>query len=93
MPPLQEISGNARRGSDMSPYERGKMDAWHEDGISMYEIARRLSRPSSTIVSSLAVIGRDAGESLARSGRPTILTVREERKVLTHCMERAEDLI
>ena len=66
----------------ISPYERGKVEAWYAEGISMRETGRRLHRPHTTIQSSLEVEGRDEGQSLPRVGGPKKLTDREERAVL-----------
>jgi len=70
MPPLQEISGNSRRGYEMTPYERGKMSAFKEAGLSTCEIARKLERPRNTIRTSLTIEGRQYGHSLPRKGGP-----------------------
>lgn len=83
MPPLGEISGNSRRGPEMTPYERGRMVQGNCDGLSIHEIGRQLNRPYETIKSSLKVIPvRKDGESLPRNGAPSLLTERQTRAIL-----------
>ncbi|MDR2834133.1 MAG: helix-turn-helix domain-containing protein [Streptococcaceae bacterium] len=38
-----------KKGKHLSPEERGKIEAWFNDGVSRREIARRLERSHATI--------------------------------------------
>ena len=62
--PLAPISGNQRRGPDLSPYLRGKFVTLKECGVTTSAIAKRLSLPRSTIQSTLDLDElRNNGES------------------------------
>jgi IS30 family transposase len=69
--PLGEIDGNARRGIELSPFNRGQIIATRREGGSWNYIADQLKIARSTIRSTLyANPLRTQGHSLERSGRP-----------------------
>ena len=81
--PLAPISGNQRRGPDLSPYLRGKIVTLKECGVTTSAIAKRLSLPRSTIQSTLDLDElRNNGESQPRIGRPLSYTPSDERRIL-----------
>jgi transposase len=81
--PLGQINGNRRRNTELTIYERAIAVGARIQGASHKEIATQLSRPISTIITT---IQRDAervnGSSKPRSGRPKKLTDRDKRKIL-----------
>ena len=70
-----EISGNARPRKELTPFERGKIIARHEDGQATAEIRARMHIPESTIWYTIATDPtRDNGHSVPRPGRPKVYT-------------------
>ena len=81
--PLSSISGNRRRHTEYSPYQRDVIAGAIAHGAKpsqltrQFEISRRTVR---TIVSNVLV--RHNGETKPRSGRPRKLSIRDERHIL-----------
>ena len=81
--PLASISGNLRRGLELSPYERGEIKGLNRGGFKVPEIARLKNIPISTVRSTLSLDElRTNGESQPRSGRPKAYTPSDERLIL-----------
>lgn len=81
--PLRQIDPNPRRGGELSPYIRGQIIAYYNKKVKIIDIARELRIPSSTVKSTiLQDPKRHNGESKARSGRPNILSSRDQRRIL-----------
>ena len=67
---LAEISGNSRRGPELTPYERGEIIAHWMDGKNVPEIHREMGIPESTIRSTITADSkRIQGRTIHRSGR------------------------
>ena len=89
MPPertaLGSISGNSRRGPDLSPFQRGQISGMKTNGATPTQISKRLKFPISTVRSTIGLEHlREDGASQRRSGRPLSYTPAEERRVLRH---------
>ena len=81
--PLGSISGNLRRGLELSPYERGEIKGLKRGGFKVPEIARLKNIPISTVRSTLSLDElRTKGESQPRTGRPKACTLSDERLIL-----------
>jgi transposase len=80
--PLQPISGNKRRGKELSPYLRGQIMSAREEGASFRDIAKRLEIPVSTVFTTVKSTGRQEGHSLSRTGRPSYISERDKRALL-----------
>jgi transposase len=82
-PILAEVSGNSRKGPELTPYERGKVVARWEDGKTVPDIHRKMHIARSTIRNTIeAGSNREQGRSLPRSGRPKALSRSEEQYIL-----------
>jgi transposase len=80
---LAPISGNRRRGPELSPYQRGIICGAVLSGSTTAELTRAFNIPESTIRSTIqSTTTRRDGRSKPRSGRPSIITPRAERTLL-----------
>jgi len=78
--PLAPISANKGPRKELTPFERGQIQAWFVAGLSQTDIAKALKRPRQTIHDALKNSCQNPeGESLPRSGRPPILSSRDRR--------------
>ena len=66
------------RGTELTDIEKGKIAAYVDSGLSLREIARRLNR-SAKVVQNFVRLGENYGSN-KRSGRPKVLTPRQERR-------------
>ncbi len=83
--PLGEIDGKARRGIELSPFDRGQIIATRREGGSWNYIADKFKIARSTIRSTVSANPlRTQGHSLKRSGRPPKWNVRDERRILKY---------
>lgn len=81
--PLTPINPQRLPNHRLTPYQRGKIDAQREAGLSLGAIAALQKLPRSTIQYSLEKAPlRQNGESLPSSGRPRSYTDRDERSLL-----------
>jgi hypothetical protein len=80
-----EISGNSRRGPDLSEYARGKLVGLREAGLSFREIDEDTGVPKTTIQSTYELDAqRDEGRSQPRKGHPKSYDKRLERHLLRY---------
>jgi len=81
--PLGVTSGNATRGTELSPYERGRAVGMHSKGASLREISKSLKRNRTSITGAMALdILNTNGSSLPRPGRPHLYNPRDQRMML-----------
>ena len=81
--PLGRVSGNSRRGPDLTPVQRAKIIGAAEHGISPSQIATTYGLKYTTIQSTIQLDPeRDNCNSQPRSGRPKSYTDRDVRIVL-----------
>jgi len=74
------------RGKDLSDHERGKISAWHQDGLSKAEIARRLQRSWTSISH---CVNEPLGYLRAKRGRKEILSEGDKRQIHRAASNRA----
>lgn len=81
--PLTVISGNGKRGKELSPYVRGQIKGLQIAKYKHIEIAKTLNIPLGTVATTLtrSPIRKD-GKSRPRSGRPPITSARDRRRIL-----------
>ena len=81
--PLGEISSNARRGPDSTQFDIGKVWYAKEIGHNPTTASRVLKKARSTVQSIFLRLDEDPTATLKpRSGRPRILSRRDERLIL-----------
>jgi hypothetical protein len=77
--PLSSIGGNSRRGKELTPYIRGKIDGKHKSGYRPAEIARDLHISENTVRSTLDLSSKCYNrEFLSRSEHPSLVSRRDE---------------
>jgi transposase len=80
---LGEISGNAKRRRELTPWERAKIVSKREEGLSFKKISRRTGTPKTTCIDTVHKHNNSTqGISAPRSGRPKILDPRLERRIV-----------
>jgi hypothetical protein len=81
--PLGPRSRNARRGPELTPYQRGLIVGAASLGKKPTRIARQYKLPLETVKSTLRLnLVRNEGQLKPRSGRPKAYSDRGERKIL-----------
>ena len=81
--PLASISGNRRRGPELTPYRRGEIVGKYNAGVTRQNIAHILETPKSTIDYTIDQASkRPHGESRPRTGRPPKLSDRDKRHLI-----------
>ena len=81
--PLGPISGNQRRGPELTPYKRGLITGAYQYGVTPKYIAEQENVPKSTVKWTIPPVGqRPNGVSKPRSGRPTVVTDRTRRLII-----------
>ena len=81
--PLGPVSGNRRRGPELTPYKRGEIIGKYNAGVICQNIAHILETPKSTIDYTINQAStRPNGESKPRTGRPPKLSDRDKRHVI-----------
>lgn len=81
--PLTPISGNRRRGPELTPYQRGVIAGQLQAGLGPRQIEKKFGTPESTVRSTQEVAFiRYHGESLPRPGQPKKLSERDRRKLI-----------
>ncbi len=82
--PLGPRDGNARKGKDLTPYQRGIIIGSSKIGGSPAAIAKAYQIPDSTVRTTLARAAQrnDTGASRPRSGRPKAVSDRDERHII-----------
>ena len=69
--PLSQISANMRRGKELSQYDRGKIEALHNEGLNSTQIKDRTQISAATIRKTIQLNrNRTNGESRLRPGQP-----------------------
>ena len=82
-PPLTNISGNSRRGKELTPDVRGFIAGLRVAGFKAAEIRKKFRVPESTTKSTInKVLERINNESLSRPGRPPSISDREKRRIV-----------
>lgn len=82
-PPLQPDSGNRRRGTQLTPYLRGKIIQAFDNGTSRAQISRDFDLPWSTVNEQIQTRdSRPNGVIPPRTGRPPILNAHIKRRLL-----------
>ena len=82
---LGEISGNSRRGIELSPYARGEIVRSRNLGQAWKAIKDDFKNPLTTLQSIYYTNPlRNEGVSLPRSGRPRQYDARDERSILRY---------
>ena len=82
---LGEISGNSRRGIELSPYARGEIVRSRNLGQAWKAIKDDFKNPLTTLQSIYYTNPlRNEGVSLLRSGRPRQYDARDERSILRY---------
>jgi hypothetical protein len=90
--PLGSISGNRRKGQEISPYMRGQVKGQASKGAKVAEIAINLKLTRSTILYTLKQDElRNNGESLPRKPRGKSYTNAEERLLIRHVRLNPKD--
>jgi IS30 family transposase len=89
MPPqrtsLGSISGNSRRGKELTPYMRRKIASKASEGVKLAAIAIELKIPRKTIEYTLQQDElRDDGYSLPRKAHKKSYTDAQERRIIRH---------
>jgi transposase len=64
------------RGSEMTDYDKGRIDAYHDMKLNSTQIGHKVSRPASTIRSYLRKARIHGYQTLPRSGRPPKISAR-----------------
>jgi hypothetical protein len=81
--PLGPRSGNARRGPELAPYQRGLIVGAASSGRKPTGIAGQYKLPLETIKSTLRLdLERNEGESKPRNGRPKAYSDRGKWKIV-----------
>jgi hypothetical protein len=81
--PLGDISGNARGRKELTPYQRAKICESREQGLRWSAISKKFKIDPKTARKTVELeTTRPDGVSLLRSGRPTLITARQERIIL-----------
>ena len=81
--PLASISGNRRRGPELTPYQRGIINGAYRSGATPTYIAHNENTPLSTIKWTISTTSQHPnGVSKTRSGRPTVVTDRARRHII-----------
>jgi hypothetical protein len=84
--PLRSIDANSiKRGPDLTPYQRGRISALYDSGLSPREIELQEKQSRGAVRSTLRLqnINTD-GTSQPRSGRPSLYDIRDQRMMLRH---------
>lgn len=83
--PLCPISGNVKRGCELTPYERGIIIGSYNSSKSPCEIELEISYSRGAVRSTIALeTTRANGVSLPRSGHPIIYNDRDKRIMLRY---------
>ena len=69
------------RRTELSDYDKGRIDAYHDAKLSSTEIGKKIDRPPSTIRSYLQKRRIHGYETLPRPGRPEKISDREFRSL------------
>lgn len=69
------------RGTSLSEYEKGKIDAFYKEGLSKTEIANELTR-SYTVVNNYIKLGDVYGSKNSQRGLKSLLTDRDKRSII-----------
>jgi hypothetical protein len=82
--PLMALDVNIRRwGSEISPYERGRIEGARIAGLSLREIELQMMHSRGAVRGTIALeILRSNGASLPRKGRPIVYNERDRRTML-----------
>ena len=81
--PLASISGNRRRGPELTPYQRGIINGAYRSGATPTYIAHNENTPLSTIKWTISTASQHPnGVSKTRSGRPAVVTDRARRHII-----------
>jgi len=81
--PLATISGNRRRGKELTPYKRGDIIGRYTGGATRQVIAYATETPISTVDYTIDTANqRPNGHSKPRTGRPKKLSIRDERYII-----------
>jgi hypothetical protein len=90
--PLGSISGNSRRGKELTPYMRGKIAGKASEGAKPAAIAIKLKIPRKTIEYTLQQDElRNDGHSLPRKARKKSYTDAQERRIIRHIRIHPKD--
>jgi len=90
--PLGSISGNRPKGSNISPYMRGRVKGQADRGASQAQIAKKLKLHKSTVGYTLKQDElRNEGQSLPQKPRGKSYTDAEERLLLRHVRLNPKD--
>jgi len=81
--PLGPISGNRRRGKELTSYERGQIVAHHDSGRTYKQVTRIIDISPNTIAKTIQKVSiRHHSISQPRSSRPSKTSPRDRRRVL-----------
>ena len=82
--PLKDLDINLRRqGTELTPYERGRILSARVAGISPRKIEVAMNYSKCAVASTIALeILRSNGNSLPRKGRPIVYNERDRRSML-----------
>ena len=81
--PLSIISGNRRRHSEYNAYQRGLIAGAQVCGVTPGALRKRFGIPkSSAQYILLNVLQNNNGNFASRSGRPRLLSIRDERHII-----------
>src|SRR5947209_15880559 len=90
--PLGALSSNITNRKELTPYERGKVVAYIDAGLTPTQVATTLKLPRTTIRQTVSLDPlRNNGASQPRTGRPKSYTMAEERLILRHVRLHPKD--